>query len=131
MNAFLVDLDNKPGELARITGAIAQKGVNITNIAGSTCGGSGRMILTTSDDAATSAALSTAGCKFETRELVEATIRHQPGSLAAAAKRLGDAGVNIEALIPTGMQGQDISIALVTDQPAKAKELLAHATMSG
>ena len=36
MNAFLVDLDNKPGEFARISEAIAKKGINITTISGAT-----------------------------------------------------------------------------------------------
>jgi len=29
MHAFIVDLTNKPGELARVTEAIAEKGINI------------------------------------------------------------------------------------------------------
>jgi hypothetical protein len=29
------------------------------------------------------------------------------------------------------MQGQDLTVGFVTDQPARTKELLSHATMSG
>ena len=41
MNAFIVDLTNKPGELARVAEAIAQKGINITSFAGATAADKG------------------------------------------------------------------------------------------
>jgi len=34
MNAFIVELTNTPGELARVAEAIAQKGINIEGFAG-------------------------------------------------------------------------------------------------
>ena len=131
MQVFLVDLKNKPGELARVAEAIAAKGVNIKLITGSTCGTSGRLLLATNDEAATQAALGDAGCSFESREMVETSVPDVPGTVAKAARRLADAGINIEALAPTGMQGGNVTVAFITDQPAKAKELLAHATASG
>jgi len=36
--------------------------------------------------------------------------------------------VNIEAMMPTGMKGNDITVAFVTDNPAKARSLLSEAT---
>ena len=47
--------------------------------------------------------------------------------MAKAARRLADAGVNIEALLATGMQGNDVTIAFVTSDPAKARTVLSHA----
>jgi hypothetical protein len=127
MNAFLVDLENKPGELARVTEVIAAKGVNITAVSGSTCGSSGRVALMASDDAATRLALGEARCTFAEMEITVATLIHEPGSLAKACRRLADAGVNIEALLPIGMQGSNVQVAFATNQPAKAREVLAHA----
>jgi hypothetical protein len=63
-------------------------------------------------------------------EASEVSLRHSPGTLATAARRLADAGINIEAIFPTGMQGQDVTVAFVTDQPAKAKEILAAAAIT-
>jgi hypothetical protein len=37
---------------------------------------------------------------------------------------LAEAGVNIEAIFPTGMSGGEVSVAFVTDNPTKAKEAL-------
>ena len=49
MDAFLVELENKAGELARITEAIAAKGIDIKAVSGSTCGSSGSLALMTDD----------------------------------------------------------------------------------
>lgn len=125
MKAFLVDLENKPGELARVTEAIAKKGINLEAVSGTACDTSGRLAIVTKDDAGTRSALGDAGATFKEMEATETSLPHAPGGLAKVARRLADAGINIEAILPTGMQGQDVTVAFVTDQPAKAKELLA------
>jgi hypothetical protein len=125
MKAFLVDLENKPGSLARVAEAIAAKGINIEGISGTTCDKSGRVAIVTRDEAATRTALGDAKCSFKEMEATETSLRHAPGTLATAARRLADAGINVEAIFPTGMQGQDVTVAFVTDKPDKAKELLA------
>ena len=50
-----------------------------------------------------------------------------PGSLAKACRRLADGGVNIEALMPTGMEGDQVMVAFVTGDPAKARQILSTA----
>jgi hypothetical protein len=125
MNAFLVDLDNKPGSLAAAAEALAAKGVNILGVSGTSCGDGGRAAIITSDDATTRTAFQDARIKFKEMEATEVSLRHEPGSLAKAARRLADEGVNIEAIFPTGMSGDGVSVAFVTSNPAKAKEALA------
>ena len=127
MNAFLVELENKTGELARITEAIAAKGVDITGISGSTCGSSGSVALMTDNDAATRTGLQDARVKFREMEATQAAIAAAPGSLAKVCRRLSDGGVNIEALMPTGMDGDHVTVAFVTDDPAKARQILSAA----
>ena len=43
---FNVDLDNRPGELARLTRALAERGANIVQIYGTTSGNVGRLLFT-------------------------------------------------------------------------------------
>ena len=131
MNAFIVDLTNKPGELARVTEAIAQKGINIEAFAGATAGGSGAVVLVTNDEAGTRRAISDAGCSSREVELVMATLDHVPGSLAAATRKLADAGINIEVALPTGMAGDKVMVSFATDNPAKAREILGASTAAG
>lgn len=131
MNAFLVDLTNKPGELARLAEAIAQKGINILSFAGATAGDSGAVILVTNDEAGTRRALTDIGCKAREVELTTASLEHAPGSLAAATRKLADAGINIEAAVPMGMSGGNVSVSFATDNPAKAREILGVAEAAG
>jgi hypothetical protein len=125
MNAFLVDLENKPGALATVAEAIAAKGVNLLGVTGTSCPDGGRVAIMTADDATARKALQEKKISFKELEATETSLRHEPGTLAKAARRLAEAGVNIEAIFPTGMSGGDIQVAFVTDNPTKAKEALA------
>jgi hypothetical protein len=124
VNAFIVDLKNKPSELAKVAEAIAQKGIDITGFSGATCGDSGTLALVTDNDTATHRVLTDGGWAFRTSELVETSLANKPGVLAETARKLADAGINIEAAFPTGMVGSSAQIAFVTDDPAKTKQLL-------
>lgn len=131
MNAFIVEVKNKPGELAKVTEALAEKGVNITGFTGASSGGKGTVCLLTSDDTAARRALQDAHYRPREIELVVATLADKPGSLAEAARRLGNAGVNIEAALAVGMSGGNISVAFATDNPAKARTVIGEHAMSG
>jgi hypothetical protein len=124
VNAFLVDLKNKPGELAKVTETIAQKGIDISGFSGSTCGDSGTLALVTNDEPGTERALRDGQWKFRAIELVETSLASRPGTLAEVARRLAKAGVNIEAAFATGTAGTNVHVAFATDNPAKAREAL-------
>ena len=127
MIAFLVDLENKPGALAGVAEALGAKGINITGVAGASCGDSGRAAITTADDAAARQVFQTLKVPFKEFEATEVSLAHSPGTLGQAARRLANAGVNIEAILPTGMSGGNINVAFVTNNAAKTKEILATA----
>ena len=127
MQVFLVDLKNKPGELARVAEAIAAKGVNITGISGATCSDSGRAAVMVNDEATTRGALNESGFKYTELEATDTALRQEPGTLAKAARRLADAGINIEALLPIGMEGNEVHVAFVTNDAAKARQVLSSA----
>jgi hypothetical protein len=128
MNAFLVELENKPGALATLAEAIAAKGVNISGVSGTSCDTGGRVAIVTADDTTTRTVLQNGGHAFKEMEVTETHLRDEPGSLAKATRRLAQAGVNIEAIFPTGMSGRDISVAFVTNNPTKTREALAVAS---
>ncbi len=131
MLAFVVELKDRPGELARVAETIGSKGINITGFTGATCGDMGSVCLLTNDESATRRALQDAHYKARERELVVATIPDKPGSLADVTRRLANAGVNIEAALPTGMSGNSIHVAFATDNAAKARSALGDAVLSG
>ena len=131
MNVFIVDLVNQPGQLAKISEAIARKGINITGISGVTCGGSGAVALLTNDEPGTRKAFEDAGIRARELELVTTSIEDKPGTFAAVTKKLFDAGINIEAAMPVGMAGGKVSLAFATDQPQKAREILGTGEQMG
>ena len=131
MIGFIVDLEDKPGELARVAETIAQKGINITGFTGATAGGRGAVMLVTNDEEGTRRALADAGCKVMEAELVTASLEHRPGSLAATTRKLADAGINISGAMPVGMSEGRVSIAFATDKPARARELIGTAEPAG
>jgi hypothetical protein len=131
MNAFIVDLKNRPGELGRLAQAIADQQINITGFSGATCGDSGSVALITDNEAKTGDAIRDAGFSGREVELVEVSMANRPGTLAEVAAKLGNAGVNIEAAIPTGMAGGDVHVAFATDNPSQARSLLGDRVLSG
>jgi hypothetical protein len=126
-HAFLIELEDKPGSLADVTEAIAAKGVNIVSLSGATCGERSRVAIATDDAANTEAALKGARATFQQMEITSVPLRHEPGTLAKAARRLANAGVNIESILLMGMQGNDIEVGFVTSDPATARNALTHA----
>jgi len=77
---FTVQLDDKPGSLARVASALADKGVNITGIVGIAEDTDGALMLTTSNPAATREAFTALGLPFE---------EHDPDA-GMEAMRMGD-----------------------------------------
>ena len=62
---FTLHLDDKPGSLARVTTALADKGVNITGIVGVAEDTDSALMLTTSDPTRTREAFAELGLPYE------------------------------------------------------------------
>jgi len=83
---FTVKLDDRPGALARMATALAERGVNIAGIFGIAEDTDGELMLETSDAAATRAAFDDAGIRYEAHDADGGT---DPGrmSIADVARR--------------------------------------------
>ena len=127
MNAFMIDLENKPGALADLAEALGSAGINITAVTGATCGDQGRVVLTADDESGTRTALGKAGVTYVESEVATVNLRHEPGSLATAARKLAAQGINIDAVMPIGMAGNEVTVAFVTSDATATKELLSQA----
>jgi hypothetical protein len=123
MNAFIVELENRPGELARLAEAVGQRGINITAIA-AVAAGNGGIGLLTNDEAGTREALQAAGISVREIGLVSVNLEHRAGTLAEVARKLADAGVNVELLLATGMSGSNVSIAVGVDDVEAAQRVV-------
>jgi hypothetical protein len=81
---FTVQLDDQPGSLARVAGALAARGVNITGIVGVAEDTDGALMLTTSDAAATREAFAGLALPFEEHD---PTVGLAPDRLSVADLR--------------------------------------------
>lgn len=124
MNAFIVELGNKPGELARLAEAIGERGINITAIGAVTSGTAGGIGLLTNDEAGTREVLKAAGISVREIGLVSVSLEHKAGTLGQVARKLADAGVNIELLLGTGTSGSNVTIALGVDKVEVAQRVV-------
>jgi hypothetical protein len=89
---FTVQLDDKPGSLARVAAALGDRGVNITGIVGIAEDTDGALMLTTSDAVATRAAFQALGLPYEEHD-PEAGL--EPGRLPDVQRGLADRGMNV------------------------------------
>lgn len=62
---FTVQLDDRPGSLARVAAALGDRGVNITGIVGVAEDTDGALMLTTSDPSTTRTAFQALGLAFQ------------------------------------------------------------------
>jgi hypothetical protein len=131
MRAFIIHAENRPGALADIAEALGERGINISGIAGSAWEDSGAFGLITNDETGTRSILDGRNADYRELELVAAGMEDRPGTLGAAARRLADRGVNIQAIIPTGMQGNKVTVAFAVDDAATAREALGDLAMAG
>jgi len=129
VNAFIVSAPNKPGELARVAEAIAQKGINITSLASLGWKEQGAIALTTNDESGTRSALSGIG-QIQELELIPVILEDRPGTLAAAARKLADAGINIELMLPVAMREGKVTAAFATSDNARARELIGSGALA-
>ena len=121
MHAFIVEAQNRPGELARIAGVLGDRGVNITTgaVLGLSMGGGFGFL--TNDEAGAKGALESAGIMCREIDVIAVSVADEPGALAGIARRLTDAGVNIELVIPTGMSGAKMTLAVGVDNVDAAR----------
>lgn len=124
MNAFIIELENRPGSLAQITEALGERGINITAISGVTAGTVGALGLLTNDESGTREVLRSTGIKVREIGLVSISLEHKAGTLGQVARKLADAGVNIELLLGTGMSGSNVTVALGVDNVEAAQRAI-------
>lgn len=124
MTEFTVHLANRPGMLAMLAEQIASAGVNIDALAAYGFGEEGRVHLMVADAQAVRPLLRRAGLAFDEREVLVTSLPHRPGALAAMARGLADAGVNIEALYLLRCSAEGMQFAISVDDPDAARRHL-------
>jgi hypothetical protein len=129
MSVFTAELDNHPGELARLCEAMAISGVNLL-LSATTHGGSGVVAFIADDEAAAQAALDGAGIEYLLRPALTVRMESLPGAGAATFRKLADAGVNVELLLPVRISDQEFFAVICADDAAAAEAALGGQVIS-
>lgn len=123
MSVFTVDLKNQPGELARLCEAMAGRGVNLI-LCATTRGEDGTVAFIADDEASAETALAGAGVGYARRPALTIRMENQPGAGAATFRKLADAGVNTDLLVPVRVSDDLFFAVICVDDPDKARRAL-------
>ena len=121
---FVVQVPNKPGEMARLAEEMAAAGVDLRAIGGGGLGEVGHFIMTTADDDRARAVLQDGGWTFLEGESLLAEVDDRPGGMARIARELADAGVNVLGHLFIGRWSDRATFAFIVDDPEKARPIL-------
>ena len=115
-------MPNKVGLLSEVTTAIAGAKINITAICAYGMGNTAYFMLTTNSNAKVKKALATLGVIIEERDVVEVEVPDKPGELQKIARRIANAGIDIEYMYATASSGKaETCIFMTTDNPKAMK----------
>ena len=128
---FVVQLDNRPGELAHLARALGERGVDIENVC---CAGTGTIacaFLTTGSGEEARQVLRGLGHEYIEGETIVVDVMDQPGGLAEVTERLAKAGVNILSTLIIGRRAGVVEMAFAVDDLEKAQAAIPQAAMAG
>jgi hypothetical protein len=121
---FVVQVNNRPGEMARLAEEMGAAGVDLRAIGGGGLGDFGHFIMTTADDDGARSVLEVGGWTFIEGESLLAEVDDKPGGLARIARELADANVNVLGHLFIGRWSDRATFAFVVDDPDKARPIL-------
>jgi hypothetical protein len=107
-------MPNKAGLLSEVSRAIAGAGVNITAICAYAMGNTAYFMLTTASNVKAKKALEPLGVAIEERDVVEVELLNRPGELQKVAKRIANAGIDIEYMYATAGAGKSTTCIFKT-----------------
>ena len=119
MKDLTIALDNRPGALAEMGEALGKAGVSVEGGGAWVIGGKGVAHFLFKDGSAARKALEINGIKvLAEREVVVQRLKQAvPGQLGQLARRMGDAGINIEVMY----SDHENQLILVVDDIEKAR----------
>jgi len=123
MQAFILESTNRPGEFARQSSAIAADDVNVAAIHLG-LGPRGGSAFLTRDELGVRSALKATGLEYREVPVLTVSLDDKPGAAAKTARKLADAGVNIELFAPMQYADGKATVAIGVDKIAEARRVL-------
>jgi len=121
---FVVQLPNRPGELAHLAKGLCARGVNIVQIQGSAAGDLACALIYTDDDDATNEVLRSMGYSFVAGSTLIVEIEDSPCALGELTAKLANAKVNVTGCCIIGRREGKAEWSLSVDDEPKARSVL-------
>jgi hypothetical protein len=118
-----VNLESKPGVLAKLCRTLADAGVNMTALCAPETAGRGKIRLLVGDLPRAKEALKTAKYRFSQEQAVTVLLENRPGTFAAIAEKLAQARINIKCAYVAGEGGNQLVVLSVANAD-KAEQVL-------
>lgn len=119
-----LEVKNETGLLGRITSALALQEVYIIHLSAYSFGGRGYLQMVTKDNAKAKAAIAHFIPLINERDVLVVEFENKVGTLASAAKLLGNHGIAIDYVYGTSGDGFKIVGIFSTQDNAKAAKLI-------
>jgi hypothetical protein len=121
---IVVQLPNRPGELAHLARALAARGINLIHAAAAGSGSIAFAYLETDRFDEACAVLRGSGYQFLAGHTIVVERPDAPGALADLAEELAAAGINIEGVMTCGHSNGKVDLAITVDDVEKARVAL-------
>lgn len=119
-----LNLESKPGVLAKISRALADAGVNITGLCAAEASGRGKLRILVTDPARAKAALTGAKYRVSEEPALTFSLENRPGALAGVVEKLAAGKINIKCAYATTSDGGHATVVLTVSNADKAQALL-------
>jgi hypothetical protein len=120
---FRITLPNEPGQLARLGEALGNRGINIMTVAAIGAANPVIAVVTDQEDK-TREILEDLGISFQELDLLTVKLKHEPGQLGNFAKKLGDAGINVESIYLLEESAGEVKIAFTVSDLDRTEEIM-------
>ena len=121
---FVVQLPDQPGALAQLLEALAARGLDLRSVSAGAVASRGTAVLVLNDAEIARGVLLAGRYTFVEGEVLVTSVPDQPGAVASLARRLADAGVNLQGLAILGWHQGKAELALSVDHPDVARRVL-------
>jgi len=118
-----LNLESKPGVLAKISRTLADAGVNIVGLCAAETAGRGKIRILVSDPARAKEALAAAKYRASEEPVLKLSLENRPGTLAGVVEKLAAGKVNIKCAYAT-TDGGSATVVLTVSNADKAQALL-------
>ncbi len=124
IQSIKASVSDQVGRLAEVTDKVKAAGVNILAICAWVEGSTGNLLMVTDNNEKACAAVSEVAdsCDFSPGVCVK--VPNTPGALSQIARKLADAGINIQLVYATAGDADEATVVLQTSDDAKAADLV-------